>query len=79
MTTHKADADVPAAPAERPKTKFGTRVNLSSNAIAGVAAGFSSSVITHPLDVVKTRFQVRAAGAARAPRRVRARALLRRG
>mmetsp|Transcript_28095 Transcript_28095/g.66848 ORF Transcript_28095/g.66848 Transcript_28095/m.66848 type:complete len:352 (-) Transcript_28095:24-1079(-) len=36
----------------------GTRVNLSSNAIAGVAAGFVSSVLTHPLDVVKTRFQV---------------------
>ncbi len=77
MTVHKADAGVPAAPAERPQTKFGTRVNLSSNAIAGVAAGFSSSVITHPLDVVKTRFQVRAARCCAAPRRTRA--LLRRG
>jgi len=62
MTTHNPAPDTPpAAPSagpERPQTKFGTRVSLSSNAIAGVAAGFSSSVITHPLDVVKTRFQV---------------------
>jgi hypothetical protein len=36
-----------------------TRVHLSSNGIAGVAAGFTSCVATHPLDVVKTRFQVR--------------------
>jgi solute carrier family 25 folate transporter 32 len=63
MTTHKPAPDnPPAAPSagpERQQPKFGTRVSLSSNAIAGVAAGFSSSVITHPLDVVKTRFQVR--------------------
>jgi hypothetical protein len=51
-------ASKPPAAAPMPQ-KYGTRVNLSSNAIAGVAAGFSSSVITHPLDVVKTRFQVR--------------------
>jgi hypothetical protein len=35
-----------------------TRVNLSSNAIAGTIAGFTSSSLTHPLDVIKTRFQV---------------------
>ena len=46
------------APAPRQDSTWGTRVNLSSNAIAGVAAGFTSSVLTHPLDVVKTRFQV---------------------
>jgi hypothetical protein len=49
-------SNAPASASAEPK--WGTRVNLSSNAIAGVAAGFSSSVITHPLDVVKTRFQV---------------------
>jgi len=38
--------------------KSKTRVNLSSNAIAGTIAGFTSSSLTHPLDVVKTRFQV---------------------
>ena len=39
-------------------TSSSTRVHLSSNAIAGTVAGFTSSVLTHPLDVVKTRFQV---------------------
>ena len=38
--------------------KSKTRVNLSSNAMAGTIAGFTSSSLTHPLDVVKTRFQV---------------------
>ena len=47
--------DAPPPPQQK---QWGTRVSLSSNAIAGVAAGFTSCVLTHPLDVVKTRFQV---------------------
>eukprot|EP00292_Cryptomonas_paramecium_P011847 CAMPEP_0113663372 /NCGR_PEP_ID=MMETSP0038_2-20120614/1106_1 /TAXON_ID=2898 /ORGANISM="Cryptomonas paramecium" /LENGTH=292 /DNA_ID=CAMNT_0000578393 /DNA_START=59 /DNA_END=934 /DNA_ORIENTATION=- /assembly_acc=CAM_ASM_000170 len=45
-----------------------TKVNLASNAIAGTIAGFTSSVLTHPLDVVKTRFQVHDGRASTVPK-----------
>ena len=45
--------------AERIKEVVTTKVHLASNAIAGTVAGFTSSVVTHPLDVIKTRFQVK--------------------
>ena len=50
--------DVTAKDTERLNKVVTTKRNLSSNAMAGAVAGFTSSVVTHPLDVVKTRFQV---------------------
>ena len=41
-----------------PKTAKNRPPPRAPGAIAGVAAGFTSCVLTHPLDVVKTRFQV---------------------
>jgi len=50
---------VSSGPSQRPADVAPqTRVKLGSNAIAGVVAGFTTCVTTHPLDVVKTRFQV---------------------
>uniref|UniRef100_A0A7S0EFR5 Mitochondrial carrier protein n=1 Tax=Hanusia phi TaxID=3032 RepID=A0A7S0EFR5_9CRYP len=40
------------------RQSLSSQMNLSSHAVAGLLAGFVSSVVTHPLDVVKTRFQV---------------------
>jgi hypothetical protein len=57
-SVHHSRAGSESAAGQAPVPAVKTRVHLSSNAIAGVAAGFSSSVLTHPLDVVKTRFQV---------------------
>ncbi len=57
---HSAE-ETSSVPSQRPAAnapQSKTRVKLGSNAVAGVIAGFISSVTTHPLDVVKTRFQV---------------------
>jgi solute carrier family 25 folate transporter 32 len=55
-------SEISSMPSQRPGSagaaQSKTRVKLGSNAVAGVFAGFISCVTTHPLDVVKTRFQV---------------------